>query len=214
MKGSQTVIERAGERNIVRRFPMLVAKAEAEEAVEDIEELEDDIGGEEAEAPEAQDQAEDGEPGEEGDADSRQASAEGRGRRRRRGRRGMTARPRWQAAARRCAQPSDTQGDDEMEAAGQHDEQVRDETDGEEAVSPDEVSEAGAAGEAQEGNDEQRRGRRGRRDRWGRNRGERKNGRNGHDPNAETQDNASGEGRPNRVHRHPPSWFLPQPRNL
>jgi ribonuclease E len=190
LKGSQTTIERAGERNIVRRFPMLLAKAEAEQADEAAEELDDAQEQDEADA-DAGESAEAAEADGDEERSPSQQAGEGRGRRRRRGRRGSRRGRDDKPLSDEASASDDKAGDDADDAPAHASGNSSDEA---EAADEGGLLEArnGPGDQEPRGEDEardpeQRRARRGRRDRWGRNRGERRNGRNGGE---------RGEGRP------------------
>ena len=193
MKGSQTVIERAGDRNIVRKFPMLAAKVESE--AEEEEEIIEETVEETADADD--ETSSEGEEGSrEAGSEDRQQNGEGNGRRRRRrGRRG----------SRRGREEGDTRaegGGDSEAASADPDEgsSIDEASDGVSAPDDDvETIETVVGADAEgAGTDEGRsseggRERRGRRDRWGRNRGGR-GGRGG--GRGEGRAEGSDEGRP------------------
>ena len=160
MKGSQAVIERAGERNIViRKAPPSVKidsayEEDAEEEVEDIEVDSPDVTEVETVPSERGETSETPDDGADG----------GRGKRRRRGRRG----------GRRGGRDMD---DNPMAAGADGESDEAAESGITEVVERDEVVSVGGDGDAPAGNAENEGGERGpkrRRDRWGRNR----NGRN------------------------------------
>ena len=160
MKGSQAVIERAGERNIViRKAPPSVKidsayEEDAEEEVEDIEVDSPDVTEVETVPSERGETSETPDDGADG----------GRGKRRRRGRRG----------GRRGGRDMD---DNPMAAGADGESDEAAESGITEVVERDEVVSVGGDGDAPVGNAENEGGERGpkrRRDRWGRNR----NGRN------------------------------------
>jgi len=164
VKGSQAVIERAGERNIPpRRVQAAPVRMDATFTEEEAEEpAAEDISGEDEESAEARQEAE----GEEGAASSQdQRDGGGRRKRRRRGRRGGRGRddqPGSEAAAvpGLGEQPDIDLGERGEDTAG--------------AGEPVEDAEAEGMAVAEEANGEAgerpERQRRGRRDRWGRNR--------------------------------------------
>ncbi len=181
MKGSQAVIERAGERNIViRKAPPSVkidSAFEEEEDEETVEEVETDVE-ESAEAEETRDEAAvDSESSEDG-ADG------GRGKRRRRGRRG----------GRRGGRDRDEKpisAGEDREHGESAESGVTEIADHDEVVSVGGDSEASSDEGSEGGNTE--RGPKRRRDRWGRNR----NGRNRNAGEGE----ASAEARPPQAER-------------
>jgi ribonuclease E len=190
MKGSQTVIERAGERNIVRRFPMLVAKSEAEETAEPDDTADEEIAGSDEAGPDMSEVADDSSQEDETDAGSQQSSPEGRGRRRRRGRRG----------SRRGREERSVNGDAKLHTGeseiGENDAEPQDEVSAGSEIEPVAALDGGvgeaadadtSADDGEPREQEPRRGRRGRRDRWGRNRDGRPAGRNGQERRAESQ---------------------------
>ena len=192
MKGSQTVIERAGDRNIIRRFPMLAAKAEAEPVEDDdvIEDIEEPVAeSEEAEASDAD--GDDG--GREAGSEERNGNGEGGNgrRRRRRGRRGSRRNREDGDSNGQSGGDQANLGSSDGDASAEHDQASGDDEPAPRDSGSAEAGEENAepAGEQQAG-EEGGRERRGRRDRWGRSRGGRNRGGRG-----EGRQDSSGEPR-------------------
>ncbi len=181
IKGSQSVIERAGERNIPPR-KVVAAPVRMDSAFADTEVEEEAAEEEEATAEEAAADTE-----ESGD-DTRRDEGGGR-RRRRRGRRGGR-RDRPEGGESRPEQDS---GDDKPSLGEQADGGEGGITEIDEAGDGEGVDTIGGEGEDRggeskgrgEGRDDKR-GRRGRRDRWGRNRDRNREGRDPREPRSET----------------------------